>query len=89
LMAAAPVERGFAGVWLRVRLSDPGDAGPWDWTIDWGDGSAPTTPQDVKYSGEFAFLRAASYTTPGPHTITVTATDPGGLPSAPATTSVP
>jgi len=77
---------GLSGVWLRVRLTDPGDAGPWDWTIDWGDGAVHTT-QNVQRNGEFAFLRAAPYTTGGPHTITVTATDPGGLTSAPATTS--
>ena len=80
---------GLSGIWLRVRLRDPGDAGPWDWTIDWGDGTPPTTPQDVARSGEFAFLRREPYAAPGPHTITVTATDPGGLTSAVATTTVP
>jgi probable HAF family extracellular repeat protein len=80
---------GLSGVWLRVRLTDEGDAGPWDWRIDWGDGTPPSTPQDVKYSGEFAFLRSKPYTAAGSHTITVTATDPGGLTSAAATTTVP
>jgi hypothetical protein len=79
---------GLAGVWLRVRLRDPNDAGPWDWRIDWGDG-AVNSPQNVKYTGEFAFLRSVLYTTPGPHTIAVTATDPGGLTSAAATTTAP
>ena len=78
----------LSGIWLRVRLRDPGDEGPWDWTIDWGEG-APTTLLDLKRSGEFVFLRSTPYTTPGPHTITVTVTDPGGLASAPATTTVP
>ena len=79
---------GLTGVWLRVRLTDADDPGPWDWRIDWGEGP-PTTLADLKRSGEFAFLRSTPYTTPGPHTITVTVTDPGGLRSAPATTTVP
>ena len=78
----------LSGVWLRVRLRDPGDAGPWDWTIDWGDGVA-TTAENVTLRGEFAFLRPFGYLTPGPHPITVTATDPGGLTNEAATTSVP
>jgi hypothetical protein len=73
---------GLSGVWLRVRLTDPGDSGPWDWHIHWGDRA--DTPQDVTYTGEFAFLRREPYTTYGPHTITVRATDPGGLTSATA-----
>jgi hypothetical protein len=76
-------------VWLRVRLTDEGDAGPWNWSIDWGDGTPPSTAQDVTYSGEFAFLRSAPYTSAGSHAITVTATDPGGLTSAVATTTTP
>jgi len=79
---------GLSGIWLRVRLTDAGDAGPWDWRIDWGDGVVHT-PTDVARSGEFAFLRAAPYTTAGPHAITVTATDPSGLTSGAATTVVP
>jgi len=79
---------GLSGVWLRVRLTDPNDAGPWDWRIDWGDGTVHT-PQDVRRTGEFAFLRAAPYISAGPHTITVTATDPSGLTSAPAAATVP
>jgi hypothetical protein len=75
-------------VWLRVRLADPDDPGPWDWRIDWGDGVV-NTPQDVTYTGEFAFLRSALYTTAGPHTITVTATDQAGLTNPPATTTAP
>jgi len=78
---------GLSGVWLRVRLTDPGDPGPWNWRIDWGDGVV-TTPT-VAIQGAFAFLRAEPYSTPGPHAITVTATDPSGLASAPVTTTVP
>jgi len=76
------------GVWLRVRLRDPGDAGPWNWTIEWGEG-APTTLTDLRRSGEFVFLRQTPYTDAGPHTITITVTDSGGLTSVPATATVP
>jgi len=79
----------LSGVWLRVRLRDPGDAGPWDWRIDWGDGVVHE-PQDVERSGDFAFLRREPpFQTPGPHIITVTATDPTGLTSTAATTTAP
>jgi len=77
---------GVSGVWLRVRLSDPGDAGPWDWTIDWGD--RVDRPKGVDRTGQFVFLRSTSFGSSGPHTITVTATDPGGLTSAPAAVTV-
>jgi hypothetical protein len=87
-LLTAPDGTPLSGVWLRVRLADPGDAGPWDWRIDWGDGVVHT-PTDVRRTGEFAFLRSAPYTTAGPHTITVTATDPSGLTSTPATTVAP
>jgi len=79
---------GLSGVWLRVRLNDPGDAGRWNWEIDWGDGIV-TTPTEIAYTGEFAFLRSAQYRGPGPHTIRATATDPDGVTSAPAVTVVP
>jgi len=78
---------GLTGVLLRVRLADPGDPGPWDWRIEWGDG-VTHAPQNVTYRGEFAFLRAAPYTALGPFTITVWATDRGGRRSAPAATEV-
>jgi probable HAF family extracellular repeat protein len=80
---------GLTGVWLRVRVRDPGDAGPWSWHVDWGDGTTTTTKKPVPYTGDFAFLRATPYTDARPHTITATATDPGGLTSTPATTTVP
>jgi hypothetical protein len=76
------------GVWLRVRLTDTDDDGPWDWRIAWGDGVV-NTPRRVARSGEFVFLRRTPYTTPGPHTIAVTATDPTGATSRPATTTLP
>ena len=80
---------GLSGVWLRVRLTDADTPrpGPWAWRIDWGDGVVHTPRVAIK--GEFAFLRSTLYTTPGPHAITVTATDPGGLTSVPATTTAP
>jgi hypothetical protein len=78
----------LSGVWLRVRLRDPGDSGPWTWVIQWGDGGL-TTLQDLPRAGEFAFLRPDGFRTPGPHTIIVTTIDQGGLTSAPATTTVP
>jgi Concanavalin A-like lectin/glucanases superfamily len=82
---------GLTGVWLRVRLRDPDDdpkaGAKLAWRIDWGDGVVNTPAVGIE--GEFAFLRSRPYTTPGPHTITVTATDPGGLTSAPAATTVP
>jgi len=74
---------GLTGVWLRVRLTDPGDEGPWDWNIHWGEG-APTTLEDLERSGEFAFLRPTPFALPGRHRISVTATDPGGLTSVTA-----
>ena len=43
----------------------------------------------MKHTGEFAFLCAAPYTTSGPHTITVTATDLAGMTSAVGITEVP
>jgi probable HAF family extracellular repeat protein len=77
------------GVWLRVRLTDADTPapGPWAWRIDWGDGVVNTPTVAIK--GEFAFVRATPYATPGPHVITVTATDPGGAQSAPAATTAP
>ena len=77
----------LSGIWLRVRLRDPGDEGPWDWTIDWGDGEVDTR-NDLARTGEFVFLRRTPYTAPGPHTITVTVTDASGLASEPAKTTV-
>jgi uncharacterized membrane protein len=74
---------GLTGVWLRVRLTDPGDEGPWDWNIHWGEG-APTTLEDLERSGEFAFLRPTPFALPGRHRISVTATDRGGLTSVTA-----
>jgi len=74
---------GLTGVWLRVRLTDPGDEGPSDWNIHWGEG-APTTLEDLERSGEFAFLRPTPFALPGRHRISVTATDPGGLTSVTA-----
>jgi hypothetical protein len=82
---------GLAGVWLRVRLRDPDDdpkaGAKWAWRVDWGDGVVNTPT--VGLEGEFAFLRTEPFKTAGPHTVTVTATDPGGLTSAPATTTIP
>ena len=93
-LEAAPLPPGVyadyapdGGVWLRVRLRDPSDAGPWAWRIDWGDGVVHTPTVAIK--GEFAFVRATPYATPGPHTITVSAADPAGLASAARTTRVP
>ena len=95
-LQAAPLAPGVypqyapnGGVWLRVRLTDADTPtpGPWAWRINWGDGvvHAPT----VAIKGEFAFVRATPYATPGPHMITVTTSDPGGLASAAATTNAP
>jgi len=78
---------GLSGVWLRVRLVDRGDAGPWKWTLNWGDGVVHTPT--VARKGEFVFLRRQAYTAPGPHTITAVATDPTGATSAVVTTTVP
>ena len=76
-------------MWLRVRLTDADTPtpGPWRWRIDWGDGVVHTPTVAIK--GEFAFVRATPYATPGPHTVTVTTTDPGGLASAAHTTRAP
>jgi hypothetical protein len=76
-------------VWLRVRLTDTGDDGSWHWRIDWGDGLVTTTKEPVALMGPFAFVRRTPYTTPGPHTITVTATDPTRSTSRPASTTAP
>ena len=74
------------GIWLRVRLTDPGDVGPWSWRIDWGDGVVNTPEADVK--GDFLFLRTTPYPAPGAYTITASATDHGGLASANVATRV-
>jgi probable HAF family extracellular repeat protein len=74
------------GVWLRVRLTDAGDDGPWDWRLAWGDGVV-NTPAQVAQSGEFVFLRRRPYA-PGTYTIAVSATDTGGATSARVTTTV-
>jgi probable HAF family extracellular repeat protein len=92
-LQAAPLPPGVypdyapdGGVWLRVRLTDADTPapGPWAWRIDWGDGVVHTPTVALK--GEFAFVRATPYAAPGPHTITVSATDPGGLASAEVST---
>ena len=83
-----PGGQDLSGVWLRVRLTDFDNAlGPWTWRIDWGDGvvSTPAVPR----KGEFAFLRRQPYTANAAHVIMVTATGPGGLTSAVATTLAP
>ena len=75
------------GVWLRVRLRDTDDPGPWTWWIDWGDGVVHTPTVAIK--GEFAFVRATPYAEPGPHAVTAAATDPGEHASPAATARVP
>ena len=76
----------LSGVWLRVRLRDPNDPGPWDWTINWGD--RVDTPTGLERSGEFAFLRRQPYGESGTFTIAMTATDPSGATSPTAITTV-
>ena len=76
------------GVWLRVRLSDAGDTGPWDWRVDWGEGAVATL-NGVRRSGEFVFLHVGQYSSAGPHTIVVAATDRSGATSPPATITAP
>jgi hypothetical protein len=71
---------------IAERFEKPG---PWRWRIDWGDGLVTATATPVALSGEFAFVRRTPYTTPSPHTITATATDPTGATSRPVTTTAP
>ena len=95
-LLAAPLPEGVyadyapeGGVWLRVRLTDADTPapGPWTWRIDWGDGVVHTPTVAIK--GEFVFLRPTRYAQPGPHAITVTATDPLGATSPITTTTAP
>ena len=60
---------------LTWSFSDP-DNGPWSYTIDWGDGTSPTTGTA---SSPGTFNSGHTYVLPlGTHTIRVTVTDSRG-----------
>jgi PKD repeat protein len=60
-----------------ASFSDPDHDGPWTVTIDWGDGSSPTT---FSTSSEGSISRSHSYVTllPATYTLTVTVQDAHG-----------
>jgi len=77
-VSAGPDETVLVGLLytLTASFSDPDNDGPWSYTIEWGDGSAPTTGTR---STQGTFTAGHSYLLPlGSHTIRVTVTDSHG-----------
>jgi len=61
---------------LTWSFSDANNDGPWSYTIDWGDGSSPTSGSK---SSQGTFSTGHTYVLPlGTHTIRVTVTDSRG-----------
>ena len=64
---------GIAGLFDLGSFTDAGDAGPWDVTVDWGDGSTPGTFQ-VTSAGPIGTL-AHTYTDDATYDVSVTVSD--------------
>ena len=61
---------------LTWSFTDADNDGPWSYTIDWGDGSSPTSGST---SSQGTFSNGHTYVLPlGTHTIRVTVTDSRG-----------
>src|SRR5207245_10200857 len=75
---AGPDEPALVGLLYSLSWSftDANNDGPWSYTIDWGDGSSPTSGSET---GQGTFSNGHTYVLPlGSHTITVTVTDSHG-----------
>jgi len=75
---AGPNETALLGLFYTetATFSDPDNDGPWSYTIDWGDGSSPTTGST---SSQGTISATHTYVLPlGTHTIRVTVTDSHG-----------
>lgn len=88
---AAPAQSAVEGVPTTLALgsfTDPGDDGPWQVTVDWGDGSDDTRyPVDEPGALEQVHLYGDD-TPPDTYDVTVTVTEAGGAASGSAVTVV-
>src|SRR5690349_5212141 len=80
VVTAGPNQNVLIGALFNLSgasFTDPDHNGPWSVTIDWGDGSSPTTFT----ASEGAISASHTYLTvlPASYTLTVTVTDAGGL----------